>query len=76
MQPKRYEFISIFDYNATNGVVIPKYNVVVGGVRYPARGPITRATSFSGLDLFNYIGRPMQAVWDPSSLTLTIQGFL
>ena len=75
MQPKRYEFNAIFNYDAANGVITPRYNVVINGVRFNAGAPITRSTLFAGLNLFNYIGRSMQAIWDPSSAILTIEGF-
>ena len=75
MQRERYEFNTIFDYGPSAGVIIPKYNVVVGGARYSAGMPITRGTVFSGLNLFNYIGRPLQGIWDPANQILTIEGF-
>ena len=76
MQPQRYEFSTIFNYDQINGVLIPKFNIVINGVRYSAWTPISRTTLFSGLNLFNYINRPMQAVWDPTNFVLTVEGFL
>lgn len=75
MQPQRYEFSTIFD-NPSAGVLVPKFNVVIGLARYNAGIPITLSTQTMGLNLFNYIGRPIAGQWDGVTRTLTIQGFI
>lgn len=72
---KRYRFGVIFNYSPILGVITPKFNVQINGVPFNRGASIYRATSFGGLNLFNYIGRDIAGTWNPASRILVIQGF-
>lgn len=72
---KRYRFEVIFEYNSLQGIITPKFNVQINGVIFNKGVSIYRSTSFGGLNLFNYIGRPIAGTWNAGTRTLTILGF-
>jgi len=71
----RYRFEVIFNYNATTGIIIPRFNVLINGVPFNRGVAIYRSTSFGGLNLFNYIGRDIAGTWNPQTRVLTVLGF-
>lgn len=73
--PSRYEFYTIFFVNYALGYIVPRYNVVINGVRFNQGTTINRNSLAGGLNLFDYIGRGIAGRWDPLSRTLTIDGF-
>ncbi len=73
--PSRYRFEAIFLVDSAGGTITPKYNVVINGMRFNQGSTIARLTSFGGLNLFNYVGRPLAGTWDPVNRVLTILGF-
>jgi hypothetical protein len=73
--PKKYEFDTIFNYSLSNGLIIPRYTVVVNNIRYPKGVAISKATDFKGLNLFNYIGKDIAGQWDGERKELNIVGF-
>lgn len=70
-----YRFGAIFNYDSNLGILTPRFNVSINGIRFAAGTPITRFTSFGGLNLFNYIGRGITGNWDAATRVLTISGF-
>jgi len=76
MVVNRYTFSNVFSYYPTGGgVIIPEYNIVINGVSFNRGSAITRSTYIGGLNLFNYIGRDIAAIWYPETKILSIQGF-
>jgi hypothetical protein len=77
MEPKRYSFNIIFDYNYGSGSLVPKYDVVINNHRYRKGQPILKniSTLITGLNLFNYIGQDIAGKWDSERKELTIVGF-
>lgn len=75
MEPRRYEFNTIFTYNAAVDIIIPRYRMIINNVILEGNVPIKRGMYLNGLDLFNYIGHAMAGIWDEHSNTLTITGF-
>lgn len=72
---QRFGFNDIFTYNALAGIITPRYNVAINNTRFPQGSVITNATSFGGLNLFNYTNRDIAGVWDPNTRELVILGF-
>lgn len=75
MLPKHYRFQAIFDYNASNGTLTPRFNIIVNGVRANTGSLINQNTSFGGLNLLNYVGRGILGNWNATTRELTIVGF-
>ena len=71
----RYRFDTIFTVDSVAGVITPNFNVIINNVPFNQGFPIMRFTSFGGLNLFNYVGRDIAGTWNPTTRTLTIQGF-
>lgn len=75
MQPSRYNFDTIFTYIPQGDYIVPKFNVLINGVRFNTGTAIYRSSYLGGLNLFNYIGRPIAGTWDVATSTLNILGF-
>ncbi len=75
MSSLRYDFNNIFFYNPTTGVLIPRYNVIINNLRYPAGIPIVNVSMPGRLNLYDYIGRPLLGEWNEQARELTISGF-
>lgn len=75
MTVARYKFDTIFDYDAKNGILIPKYTVEINNTRLPKGEAVTQDTYAGGLDIFKYIGRPIYGAWDSAAKVLFIEGF-
>lgn len=73
--PNRYRFDTIFSYNTTLGIIIPQFTVIINNTRFNKGVSINRYTVFSGLNLFNYIGRDIAGYWNSITKELTIAGF-
>ena len=71
----RYRFDAVFDYNPSTGTTIPRYTVLINGVKFNQDTPIVKSASFGGLTLPNYIDRDIAGTWDASTKILTILGF-
>lgn len=70
-----YAFDTIFYYNPANGTLIPRYNIIINGIRINAGSPIAPNTSFLGLNLSTYVGRGILGDWDNNNRILTVVGF-
>lgn len=75
MSPGRYKFANIFTYDPTNGIIVPRFDVIINGWKLNQGATINRYTFIGGLDLFNYIGKDMAGTWDAKNRVVTIQGF-
>jgi hypothetical protein len=75
MAASRYTFDTIFTYDSTNGVLVPKYAIALNGARFTKGVPIPKDPNSSGLVLFNYIGRDIIGIYDETNGVLQIEGF-
>lgn len=75
MTTSRYNFYEIFDYDQTRGILIPKFNITVNGMRYNKGVLIAQSSLMGNLNLFNYIGHGIAGTWDVSTFVLNILGF-
>ncbi len=75
MPQSRYSFYSLFDYDAANGILVPKVNLVINNTLLPEGVAINHSTNIGGLNLFNYIGNAVAGTWDEESQKLEIAGF-
>lgn len=75
IQRSMYEFGSIFYVNYALGYIVPRYNVVINGVRVNQGTIINRNSLVGGLNLFDYIGRRIAGTWEDATRTVVINGF-
>ena len=73
MPASRYNFTDIFDHDQVNGILVPKFDIIVNGVRHANGVGITQIGLTGALNLFNYIGHDIAGTWDGTNLT--IEGF-
>jgi len=71
----RYRFFDAFATSTVSGLLYPRINIVINGLRFPIYYNIPRGISFGGLDLYNYVGRDIAGTFDSISNTLTMSGF-
>ncbi|HVB24091.1 MAG TPA: hypothetical protein VNG51_19290 [Ktedonobacteraceae bacterium] len=70
----QYNFYEIFTYDARNGILLPKYDVLVTDVLHRKGIAITQR-HIVGLNMFDYIGRSLVGQWDKKREMLEIVGF-
>lgn len=75
MTAARYNFDTIFTYDQTRDVIVPKYDVALNGSRFPKNVPISKDPNSPGLVLFRYLGRGINGVYDKETGVLKIDGF-
>lgn len=75
MPTARYNFDTIFAYDAARDVIVPKYDVTLNGSRFPKNVPISKDPNSPGLVLFRYVGRDINGVYDQETGVLKIDGF-
>jgi hypothetical protein len=75
MPQGRYAFNTLFDYDATNGILIPRFDLVINNTLLPKGVAISKSTFTGGLNLFNYVGRALAGTWNPVTKQLTVAGF-
>ena len=72
---RRYDFYTIFDYDPTNGVLLPKYDVRIPSVNAAYREGIgITHSSVVGLNLFDHIGSAFVGRWDKKRKELEVVG--
>ncbi len=75
MPVAKYKFDTIFTYDSINGIIIPKYTVVINNTKLPEGVAINGNTYTGGLILFNYIGRSLAGTWYSDRRELVVEGF-
>lgn len=75
MPQGRYAFNTLFDYDPINGILIPKFDLIINNTILRQGVAISRNTYTGGLNLFNYIGRSVAGSWDSNTRQLQVAGF-
>lgn len=75
MPQSRYSFYALFNYDASNGLLIPKFDLIINNTILTKGIAISKGTPTGGLNLFNYVGRSVAGTWDESTQKLEIAGF-
>lgn len=75
MQPLSYNFYTLFTYDPTNGILVPRYNLLINNVLLQENVAINRNTPMGGVNLFDNVGRTVVGTWNPQTRILTIAGF-
>lgn len=70
----RYNFHTLFEYNAGTGVIVPKYRTVINGTLIEKGSIIYPYTYTGGVDLFSSIDKAFVGSWDRTTRTMTISG--
>lgn len=75
MSDQLYNFYAIFDYAPANGIITPKFDVIINNALLRRGVPITPSTFTGGVSLFQYVGRSFAGVWNEKARQLTIERF-
>jgi hypothetical protein len=70
----RYKFYDIFDYDAHNRLLTPKFTVIVDSSIYFKGEAITQRLVAHRFNLFEYLGHDFAAEWNKKTEQLHIRG--
>lgn len=72
---ERYNFYNIFSISPASGFIIPKFDIIVNGIKFRRGVPILPGLTFGGINLYKYTGKDIAGKWNSVTRELTFMGF-